>query len=133
MDGENIYVADTNNYTIRRIEITSGLVTTIAVMVGTPGIRDGVGEMARFDYPWDITSDGTNLDVTDSTNHTIRKIVIPTGEVTTYAGAAGRTGKRDGMGTKARFFYPYGITTNGTYLYVVDRANGTIREIMISK
>jgi sugar lactone lactonase YvrE len=133
MDGKNLYVADSNNNTIRKIEVNTGLVTTIAGMAGTPGSRDGMGEMARFDYPWGITSDGTNLYVTDVFNHIIRKIVISTGEVTTFAGAAGRSGNKDGIKTVARFFYPYGITTDGTNLYVADTSNSTIRKILISK
>ena len=67
-----------------------------------------------------ITIDGTNLYVTDSWNETIRKVVISTGIVTTLAGSAGLSGSTDGTGSAARFNYPYGITTDGANLYVVD-------------
>ncbi|MBI5236082.1 MAG: hypothetical protein HY886_07530, partial [Deltaproteobacteria bacterium] len=76
-----------------------------------------------------ITTDGTNLYVADTYNHTIRKIVISTGVVTTLAGTALSTGSTDGTGSVARFYNPFGITTDGTNLYVADTSNHTIRKI----
>ncbi|MBI5236003.1 MAG: hypothetical protein HY886_07130, partial [Deltaproteobacteria bacterium] len=52
-----------------------------------------------------------------------------TGVVTTLAGTAGSTGSTDGTGSDARFYNPYGLTTDGTNLYVVDTYNHTIRKI----
>jgi DNA-binding beta-propeller fold protein YncE len=67
--------------------------------------------------------------VTEEDNHTIRKIVIATGAVTTLAGTAGITGTTDATGADARFNGPHGITTDGTNLYVTDTDNNTIRKI----
>ena len=72
-DGTNLYVADTYNHRIRKIVISTGSVTTLA------GSSDGytdhtTGILAKFDSPIGITTDGTNLYVTDSDNHRIRKI-----------------------------------------------------------
>jgi hypothetical protein len=47
--------------------------------------------------------------------------------ITTLVGTAGVTGNSDGTGTAARFNRPYGITTEGTNLYVADTENYTIR------
>jgi hypothetical protein len=55
--------------------------------------------------------------------------VISTGEVTTLAGIAGSAGSRDGTGTDARFFSPYGITMDGRGIYVSDMRNNAIRRI----
>ncbi len=52
--------------------------------------------------------------------------------VTTYVGAASVPGSTDATGILARFFYPSGITTDGTSLYVADRNSHTIRKIVIS-
>ncbi|MDD5762115.1 MAG: hypothetical protein PHP88_06335, partial [bacterium] len=131
-DGTYLYVADSGNNTIRKIVISSGAVTTLAGTAGYSGYADGTGAAARFYIPYGITMDGNYLYVADSGNNTIRKIVISSGAVTTLAGTAGSSGSTDGTGTAARFYDPYGITTDGTYLYVVDSGNNTIRKIVIS-
>jgi hypothetical protein len=131
-DGTNLYVADSFNYTIRKIVISSREVTTLAGSAGNPGSSNGTGSGARFGRPLDITHDGENLYVVDSTNHCIRKVVISTGEVTTLAGDVGVPGTSDGTGSSARFNWPYGIATDGTNLYVSDCLNHAIRKIVIS-
>jgi ribosomal protein S11 len=130
-DGRNLYVADTGNNTIRKIVISTGAVTTLAGSAGQKGSADGTGAAARFDVPAGITTDGTNLYVADSSNNTIRKIVISTGAVTTLAGSAGlgQAGSADGRGAAARFCRPQGITTDGNSLYVSDTCNNAIRKI----
>ena len=129
-DGSNLYVAD--GYTVRKVVIATGQVTTLAGTAGLSGSTEGTGSAARFAYAYGITTDGTNLYVVDLSNYNIRKVVIATGEVTTLAGAAGVSGYADGIGTAARFKYPYGITTDGTNLYVADTYNGTVRKIVIA-
>lgn len=128
-DGINLYLADLNNHTIRKIDIESGMVTTIAGMAGKKGSNDGKGAAARFNRPYGITTDGTSLYVTDSNNHTIRQIDIESAMVTTIAGGVGEVGYMNGSAKKARFFIPEGITTDGTNLYVADTHNHSIRQI----
>src|SRR4029079_17582067 len=100
--GSNVYVTDYSNHTIRRVD-ASGAVTTLAGLAEHFGSSDGSGTSARFNYPEGIAVDkeGT-LYVTDTTNSVVRK-VSPAGEVTTRAGAVGRFGSADGIGTSARF------------------------------
>ena len=131
-DGTNLYVADTGNHTIRKVVIATGEVTTLAGTAGLSGSADNTGTLARLNDPRGITTDGTNLFVADSGNHTIRKVVIATGEVTTLAGTAGSLGSSDGVGPSARFNNPIGITTDGTNLYVADSGNHTIRKVAIA-
>ncbi|MBI3582875.1 MAG: Ig-like domain-containing protein [Nitrospinae bacterium] len=131
-DGTNLFVSDTSNHTIRKIVISTGVVTTLAGTAGSFGSTDNTGTAARFKNPNGITTDGTNLFVADYNNYTIRKIVISTGVVTTLAGTAGSTGSTDDTGTAARFNRPKGITTDGTNLFVVDYGNNRIRKIVIS-
>ena len=83
---------------------------------------------ASFNFPQGITTDGTNLYVTEYCNHRIRKIVISTGVVTTVAGT-GSSGSANDTGTSASFNLPMGITTDGTNLYVADYRNHLIRKI----
>ncbi|MHB8455744.1 MAG: NHL repeat-containing protein [Acidiferrobacterales bacterium] len=131
-DGVNLYVADANNDIIRKIVIATGAVTTFAGQFNVIGHADGTGTAATFYSPKGITTDGTNLYVSDSVNDTIRQIVIATGAVTTLAGTALSQGSTDGTGAAARFYFPQGLTTDGTNLYVADLKNDTIRKLVIA-
>jgi sugar lactone lactonase YvrE len=125
----NVYVADTNNHTIRKIT-SGGVVTTLAGTAGSPGSADGTGSAARFNYPSGVAvgSDG-NLYVADTYNSTIRQITS-SGVVTTLAGTAGSPGSADGTWTVARFNTPYGVAVDSSgNVYVADEGNQTIRKI----
>jgi len=115
---------------IRKVVIASGVVTTLAGS-GSTGSADGTGTAASFTTPAGITTDGTNLYVTDGDQHVIRKIVIDNGTVTTLAGTVGASGTTDGTGSNARFTMPFGITTDGTNLYVADKSSHLIRKVVI--
>ncbi|MEM6261485.1 MAG: gliding motility-associated C-terminal domain-containing protein [Bacteroidota bacterium] len=123
-----IYVADTKNHSIRKIDL-DGNVTTIAG-TGQAGVLDGPGPVARFSDPTGIAihPDGT-LYVCDHLGHTIRKIA-PNGVVTTLAGQANVTGQDDGIGTQATFNRPYGIELDFEgNIYVADEWNHLIRKV----
>jgi len=125
----NVYVADSGNYTIRKITPTGG-VTTLAGSPGQFGNTDGSGNGALFGYPMGIAVDSNlNLYVADSFNHTIRK-VTPDGTVTTLAGCPNVMGSNDGTGNAALFNTPEGVTVDGSgTVYVADTLNHTIRKI----
>jgi hypothetical protein len=131
-DGDYVYVTDSNNHSIRQVDTESGVVTTIAGGVGEVGYVDGLGKQARFFIPEGITTDGENLYVSDTHNHSVRKIELDTGVVTTFAGLSGAPGFLDSAGTKARFSYPKGITTDGRYLFIVDFGNHRIRKVALN-
>ena len=130
-DGKNLYVSDSLNNTIRKVVIATAAVTTLAGTASlTGGSSDGTGAAASFNYPNGITTDGTNLYVADSGNSIIRNIVIATGVVTTPVGTARVLGSTDATGAAAQFNRPYGITTDGKKLYLMDaEVNNTIRSI----
>jgi sugar lactone lactonase YvrE len=84
---DNVYVADTNNNTIRKISL-AGVVTTLAGTAGKQGHSDGTGTAASFVLPEGIAVDANgNVYVADTGNNAIRKIT-PEGVVTTLAGTA---------------------------------------------
>ncbi len=137
--GTNLYVSTRGGNNIRRIVIATGVVTTLAgSTAGTAGSVDGTGTAARFNRPTGlaIDSSGTNLYVAERTNHTIRRIVIATGVVTTLAGTAGTRGGADGTGAAATFSNPGGlaIDSSSANLYVADGPydNQSIRQIVIA-
>jgi len=129
-DGISLYVGEYHGSRIRKIVIETGMVTTLAGS-GTAGAIDGIGTAASFNDPRGITTDGSNLYVSDTSNHKIRMIVISTGVVTTLAGS-GTAGAIDDTGTAASFNMPSGITTDGINLYVADISNNKIRKIVIA-
>jgi sugar lactone lactonase YvrE len=116
----NLYIADTNNHTIRRISAT-GVVSTVAGSPEQPGSADGIGAAARFRDPEGVAVDAAgNVYVADTRNYTIRK-VSPVGVVTTLAGLAGQKVTADGVGTSALFFYPEAVAVDGVgNVYVGD-------------
>jgi sugar lactone lactonase YvrE len=131
---DNLYVADTNNCTIRMIGPGPDFtVSTIAGRHGLNGSKDGPGSSALFNSPYGVLYDSVsgNLYVADSGNSTIRMIGPgPTYTVTTIAGTAGTTGSTDGPGSSALFNNPVGITIDSIgNLYVTDSDNLTVRQI----
>ncbi|HTZ20910.1 MAG TPA: protease pro-enzyme activation domain-containing protein, partial [Opitutaceae bacterium] len=131
VDGSgNLYIADSANYTVRKLTAATGQVSTLAGIAGDRGTVDGTGSAARFYDPQNIAVDAAgNLYVPDGTGHTVRK-VTPAGMVTTLAGSPGVSGSTDGVGSAARFNYPTGIIVDSTgNIYVADTNNNKIRKI----
>jgi sugar lactone lactonase YvrE len=128
----NLYVADTLNYTIRKVTPvgTNWVVTTLAGAAGVAGSADGTNSAARFNGPADTAVDTNgNVYVTDFNNDTIRK-VTPAGVVTTLAGLVGSSGSADGTGSAARFYAPIGVAVDKAgNVYVTEYFNYTIREV----
>jgi hypothetical protein len=129
----NVYVADTNNDTIRKIT-PAGVVSTLAGLPGSSGSADGTGSAARFYDPLGLAVDSAgNVYVADQVNDTVRKIT-PGGVVSTWAGLAGNPGSSDGVGNAARFANPGGVAVDSAgNVYVADSANHTIRKIYPSR
>ena len=128
----NVYVADTNNHTIRKIS-SAGTVTTLAGAAGSKGSSDGIGLKARFNGPTGIAvnSAGTVF-VADTVNGTIRRISAA-GVVSTIAGLAGSSGAVDGTGNAVRFTTPYGVAIDGAgNIFIADSGNNTVRKGIVS-
>lgn len=125
----NVYVCDHGNHVIRKVT-PAGVVTTLAG-TGTAGKAEGAATVAQFKFPSGVAADADgNVYVADTDNQVIRKIT-PAGEVSTVAGS-GNTGSDDGVGTAGSFFNPKDVASDGKgNLYVVDRANRTIRKMSL--
>ena len=123
-----LYVADTNNDTIRAINLNNGQVSLYAGITNSAGHSDGPASTAIFNTPTSIASDGNgDLFVTDFGSDVIREI-DGSGNVTTLGGVNGTPGNSDGIGTAALFKTPHGVAAdNDGNVYVADMGNNEIR------
>jgi len=133
----NVYVADLDNNTIRKVT-SLGVATTLAGLpqfdhFGTPigGSADGTNSTARFNYPFGVAVDNAgNVYVADTGNSIIRQVTT-NGVVTTLAGNAGQTGSADGTNSAAFFDNPYDVALAGNgRLCVADTGNDAIRMVI---
>jgi DNA-binding beta-propeller fold protein YncE len=132
-DAGRLYVTDTENLTIRTIDLASGAVATLAGAVGQRGSTDGALADARFGEPEGLALDAHgHLFVGDTDNNAIRVIDLSSGQVTTLAGMPGVAGTADGTGTAAQFNHPKGLALDpsGT-LYVIDAYNQLVRRVAV--
>jgi len=129
-DQSALIVADLNNRRVRRIELGTGAVTTLAGN-GSPGSVAGSALVATFTNPIGVTiaPDGTVF-VADHGSNTIRA-VTEDGTTSTLAGGSSKTRFRDGIGPEARFKDPRGIVyvPSTGELIVVDQAHSRLRRI----
>ena len=129
-----VYVADTDNHLIRRIN-TDGKVSVWAghlvpqVGYNSGGFADGNRLTAQFSFPSDIAigSDGT-LYVADRGNAVIRAI-SPAGIVRTLAGQVSQPGSTDGLGANAQFAYPASLLMESSGTLLVMERDGGLRTI----
>ncbi|MDX8390862.1 MAG: hypothetical protein R8M38_10280, partial [Mariprofundaceae bacterium] len=84
----NVYIADSNNDRIRKVDVATGKIQTIAGD-GTPsfGGDSGDARLAQLNNPWDLALSGGFLFVTELQNHAIRSIDLATNIITTVYGS----------------------------------------------
>jgi len=130
-DGKGFaYISDMGNNVIRKVDLTTGRVSTLVGTKPRVGATDGPADEASFNQPFGITLDAKgNAYVAEWSNHLIRKIT-PQGVVSTLAGKAGVYGCDDGPGASATFSSPADLTVDAAgNLFVADFGNNCIRKI----
>ncbi len=129
----NMYIADTSNYRIRKVNAQTGIITTIAGD-GTYGFSGDTGPAttARLSYTESVAVDGSgNVYIADSSNSRIRKVNATTGVITTVAGNGtfGYSGD-NGAAVSAALYYPSGISADsGGNVYIADTTNHRVRKV----
>ncbi len=129
----NVFIADTVNHRVRRVDAVSGAITTVAG-TGEAGFSGdgGPATNARLNSPRGVDVDGLgNIYIGDTANHRVRKVDGETGVVTTVAGTGGPglTGD-NGDATFAQLDTPQGIAVDGFgTIYIADSGNHRIRRI----
>jgi NHL repeat len=129
--GQFLMVADVGNNCIRKVDVLSGAVSTLAG-TGAPGYVNGGAAVASFNIIGQMACDKAgNLFVADVGNNAIRR-VSPSGLVSVVAGSTS-SGFFDGPSSGATFDGPQGIalSDDGT-IYVSDSGNNAIRRITCS-
>jgi hypothetical protein len=133
---DNLYVADYENSTIRKITRsgTNWVVTTIAGLAEVSGYVDGTNSAARFDHPRALAIDkADNIYVDDPGTDTIRmiKCVGTNYVVQTVVGLPWRWGYADGTNNTPQFDSASGIAVDRTgNIYLADTGNDTVRQIV---
>lgn len=130
LDGDSLFVADTDNHMIRRIDLKTKTVETIA---GT-GSLDGFNGMAGpalqtpLRSPWDLALVGSDLYIAMAGSHQIWRLNLPAKRIAPYAGSRIEA-RLDGRLEEAGFAQPSGIVSDGRKLFVADSESNIIRAI----
>ena len=135
LSGDSLYVADTENHLIRRIDLKSRGVETIA---GTGEqthdylFESGPARTSALSSPWDLQLVGRTLYIAMAGPHQIWKLDLDKNEVSRFAGS-GREARLDGSLADAGFAQPSGMAVIGNTLYVADSESNVIRAIDLTQ
>lgn len=131
---DNVYIADSQNHRIRKVDAGTGLISTIAgTGVAGYGGDGGPAVNALLNSPRGVAVDSAgNVIFSDTNNHRIR-LITPGGTVTTVAGSGMQGFLGDGgLATAARLNEPYGIAMDDNdVIYFADRGNNRIRKFTV--
>jgi sugar lactone lactonase YvrE len=133
---DNLYVADAANNRIRKVTVSTGIISTVAGN-GTYGYSGdgGPATSAELNYPYAVDlSAASDIYIADSSNNRIRKVTASTGIITTVAGnGTGGYSGDGGTATKAEIYDPTGVAVDAAdNIYIADAVNGRIRKVTAS-
>jgi len=132
LQGGQLYVADTGNHLVRRLDLATQRVHTIA---GT-GVRarefnvPGYGRAAQLNSPWDLHSQGNALYIAMAGMHQIWRLDLDTTYVEPFAGT-GSEALIDDVHVDAAFGQPSGLSGDGRHLYVADTEVNAVRAVSL--
>lgn len=132
----NVYIADYQNNRIRKVTVSTGVITTVAG-TGTSGYTGDGGSpfSAEISYPLGVAFDSTgNLYIADSGNNVVREIAASSGNITTVAGnhLFGYSGDGN-LAASAEMNNPSSIAVDSSgNLYIADSGNNVVRKVTAS-
>lgn len=116
--GNDLYVADTGNNAIRKLDLATRTVTTVPA------------GNSKLNSPWDLVALGGSLYIAMAGSHQIWKLDLAGGAIGPFAGS-GSEALVDGPLMQAALAQPSGITTDGQVLYIADSETSSIRGISV--
>lgn len=138
--GDMLYVADTENHTIRRVNLTAQTVETIAGTGEQYGMSggmsrtplDGPAPDIALSSPWDVACSGNDLYIAMAGMHRIFVLHLDDNRIEPFAGA-GPEALRDGSYDEALFAQPNGLALDDSRaLYVADSESSSVRVIALT-
>ena len=125
----NVFIADTLNQRVRKVTVSTGVITTVAGN-GVAGFSgdSGLATSASLNNPTGVAVDASgNLYIADRDNHRIRKVTA--GTITTVAGNGTGAFSGDGTATSISLNQPSGVAVSGTVVFIADTLNNRIRKL----
>jgi thiol-disulfide isomerase/thioredoxin len=140
LDGEILYVADTENHLIRRVDLRQSQVTTVAGtgrQAGLYPVRGRPTSPVQVDLasPWDLYLHGTDLYIAMAGTHQIWKFDLSSDRIGPFAGNGiedvidGPLTPSQRSRTVAALAQPSGLASNGQWLFVADAEGSSIRAV----
>jgi sugar lactone lactonase YvrE len=130
---DNVYIADTDNNRVRRVDAGTGIITLVAGNGGSSYSGDGgPANVASLRKPQGVCVDGAgNVYIADTDNQRIRYIDNATGIITTIVGTgSGGSSGDGGPATAARVNKPEDVFLDAAGdLYIADRVNSRVRRV----
>lgn len=132
LDAEHnwLYIADTGNHLIRRLDRATRAITTVAG-TGSLGYQrrgEGPARETALNSPWDLCLLLGKLYIAMAGTHQIW-VYDPAREIVGVFAGSGAEGRRDGVASEAALAQPSGLTTDGARLFVADSEISSVRAI----
>jgi DNA-binding beta-propeller fold protein YncE len=127
LSGDTLYIADTENHSIRAADLAAGTLKTIAG-TGQQGYSraGGIGVSAELSSPWDLLERGGQLYIAMAGTHQIWRMDLQSAAMQPFAGS-GREDIDDGPNLRATLAQPSGLTTDGQRLFFADSESSAVR------
>ena len=128
LEGDILYVADTENHAIRKVDLSAGTVETIAGTGEQGHTREGRGPARTIELssPYDLVQHDGIVYIAMAGIHQLWSMDLDSGMIGPFAGN-GKESITDGLLGKAELAQPCGITTNGTKLFFADSETSSVR------
>jgi thiol-disulfide isomerase/thioredoxin len=134
LDGENLYIADTENHAVRRVNLQTKTVETISGNGKQAAWRSvgGNAKTSELSSPWDLAKVGNALFIAMAGTHQIWKLDLEKNTVAPYAGTSAEA-RLDGAIDESAFAQPSGVVSDGKSLFIADSESNIIRQINLQK